>query len=348
MKKITLQMIAETVGVSKALVSKALSNDPAVKNETKELIWQTATEMGYRFDNLRKSISYSKTGNIAVLMPQAYLDDIEYWGKIIRGIDRELATNELSMMLSGVDISQDPEESLPRSIHEGKVDGALLLGHIPEAFMEALEAKDVPFVLVDANVHNGKYDHILANNFLGAYDATSYLLHAGHRHIAFVGDSETALSFRERERGFEEAMKNFKTQTVEDVESYWVRGVGVSGRGNYVDTAFPDILRETITAKKVTGFFCANDRLAIETLRLLNDWHLKCPEDYSIVGFDDISLSEFVTPMLTTVRVPKESMGSRAVQCLQKRIQNHQLVTEQVLLTTELVERDSVGTTSDF
>ncbi|GGJ13267.1 LacI family DNA-binding transcriptional regulator [Paenibacillus hunanensis] len=344
MKKVTLQMIAEQVGVSKALVSKALSNDPAVNNSTREQIWKTAQDMGYRFDKLRKSSQFTKTGNIAVLMPEAYLDDMEYWGKIIRGIDKELSGYDFSMMLSGIDISLEPKEGMPSSISESKVDGALLLGHVPEDYIKAIEAAEIPFVLVDSNIQNVEYDHVLANNYIGAYNATMKLLQSGHRTLAFVGDMETALSFKERDRGFEEAAKDHNSNASADDQARitWVRGLGVSGRGNYTNSEFMDKLRSSIVDEQVTGFFCANDMLAIEALRYLTEWGYRCPEDVSIIGFDDLTLAEFVIPRLTTVQVPKEHMGSRAVKTILDRIKHHETVAEQILLSTRLIERDSV------
>ncbi|MCQ4086355.1 LacI family DNA-binding transcriptional regulator [Saccharibacillus sp. JS10] len=340
MKKITLQMIAEHVGVSKALVSKALANDPAVNNNTREAIWKTAQDMGYRFDKLRKSSLYAKTGNIAVLMPEAYLEDIEYWGKIIRGIDKELSTHDFSMLLSSVNVSVENKGELPSSITEAKVDGALLLGHIPESYMIVLEKKGLPFVLVDSNIQNVEHDHILANNYLGAYSAVQQLIEQGHQNLAFVGDVETAWSFRERERGFAEAIKDH--DDAYNIQITYVRGVGVSGKGNYITSEFEEKLRASISEKKVTAFFCANDMLAIESLRFLTEWGFRCPDDFSIVGFDNLSLSEYMIPKLSTVEVPKEDMGSRAVRSVLERIKNPESVTEQVLLATRFIERSSV------
>lgn len=81
MKKITMQVIADKLGVSKALVSKALANDPAVSDTTRELIWHTAEHMGYRIKSVKKASSFANTRNVAVLMPRAYVDDFEYWGQ---------------------------------------------------------------------------------------------------------------------------------------------------------------------------------------------------------------------------------------------------------------------------
>ncbi|WP_438431805.1 LacI family DNA-binding transcriptional regulator [Gorillibacterium sp. sgz500922] len=348
MKKVTLQMIADRVGVSKALVSKALGGDPAVNDGTREEIRRTAQEMGYRFDKLRKSSVQRRTGNIAVLMPEAYLSDMEYWSKLIGGVSKALAAQEFSMLLANIDPSLEPEEGMPAGLAD-KADGALLLGHIPAAYRKTLDDLGLPYVLVDSNDPLARHHHVLANNFLGAYEATAYLLEAGHRKLAFVGDREAAWSFRERHRGFEEALRDFNQSAAEDqAASLRVRGLGVSGRGNYVHGAeFEEQLRAAISAEAVTAFFCANDTLAIETMRLLFEWKLKCPEDFSIIGFDDLSLAQFMIPKLTTVSVPKEGIGARAVESVLELTRNPDRPCEQVLLRTELIERESVRKQGD-
>lgn len=335
-------MIADQVGVSKALVSKALSNDPAVNDQTRETIWRTAGEMGYRIEKLKKATAFSKTGNIAVLMPQAYLSDIEYWGKVIRGIDKALADHGYSMILSGIDIELSPEESLPSSIIDAKADGALMMGHMPQAYVDVLSARMFPTVLVDSSLPNPPFDHVLANNYAGAYSAAEALLAAGHRKLAFVGDPETAWSFRERARGFEEGVQDFNARTGANASVAKIRGIGVSGKGNYISPEFADRLKQTIERDEVDALFCANDMLALESIRQLREYGLECPDDLSVIGFDDLSLSGYVQPALTTVRVPKERIGTRAAELLIRRLHQPSGAAEQVLIATTLIERASV------
>ncbi|MDB5053083.1 MAG: LacI family transcriptional regulator [Bacilli bacterium] len=345
MKKITLQIIAEKLNVSKALVSKALSNDPAVNEGTRETIWKTAEEMGYRIKNTRKSTRDLRMGNIAVLMPRAYLDDMEYWGKVIRGIDKELENNGYSMILSSIDISLSPKEGLPTSIYEKKVDGAIVMGHLPDSYFKALEARKFPFVMVDASLLNLTIDHVLANNFLGAFHATGTLLEAGHRKLAFVGDAETSWSFRERSRGFEEAIRYFNATSAEKASFVTIQGIGVSGKGMYTAPEFTQNIHRYLVEDKVntvTAMFCANDLCAMESLKILNNYNLICPDDVSIIGFDNLTITEQMTPKLTTVSVPKAAIGSRAVQMILRRIENPDYISEWVLISTLLIERASV------
>ncbi|EES72405.1 sugar-binding domain protein [Paenibacillus sp. oral taxon 786 str. D14] len=346
MKKVTLQVIADRLNVSKALVSKALSNDPAVNDETRETIWKTAEEMGYRFKHQRKSnITADKTGILAVLMPRAYLDDMEYWGKVIHGIEKELEIHNFSMILSSIDIALEPGEGLPSSISDKKADGAIVMGHLPDSYMNYLKSISFPFVMVDANILDSSINHVLANNFLGAYQATMYLLQSGHSRLGFVGDQETSWSFHERYRGFEEAVRTFnrKAKSGELASFEVIEGVGVSGKGMYVTKEFGEVLKRQVTSENpLTALFCANDLTAFESLKLLGEWGISCPEQVSVVGFDDLTLTELMQPRLTTVRVPKADIGCRAAQMALRCIRNPEATAEHVLLSTQLIERASV------
>lgn len=343
MKKITLQVIADELKVSKALVSKALSNDPAVNEGTREKIWQTAEEMGYRIKPVRKKVGDAQTGNIVVLMPRAYLDDIEYWGKVMQGVEAELTNHQFSMILSTIDISLFPKEGLPSSIYDRKADGAIVMGHLPDNYIGMLRSIHFPFVMLDANLLDPSIDHILANNFLGAYQATNHLFAQGHRNIGFVGDPDASWSFRERSRGFREAIRDFNEKNTDDIQATFIAGIGVSGTGMYITGEFSEHLKtHTTSDQALTALFCGNDVVALETLSLLSKWDIRCPEDVSIIGFDDLTLTELMNPKLTTIRVPKNDIGMRAVQMLMRRIENPDVTPEHILMSTQLIERASI------
>ena len=344
MERVTMQMIADRLGVSKALVSKALSNDPAVNDVTKNNIWSLAKEMGYRFKTAKSDRPVSVTGNIVVLMPSAYLDDFEYWGQVIRGIHAETAFRGITMMLAGIDIALPASEGMPPVVEEGKVDGVVALGHLPDSYIAALKILGIPFVMVDANRVDPSVDHVMANNYWGAWSAVQYLLGEGHRSLAFVGDPESAYSFRERKRGFIQAVEEFSaSHPGEGARVCFIGGMGVSGTGNYVNEEFAATLQEHVTGEAAaTAMFCANDMVAIEVLRLLNSWGIDCPGEVSVLGFDDLIYSQHISPQLTTMSVPRTEIGQKAVQLLFRRIESPLAITEFVLLPTVMVLRGSV------
>lgn len=342
MRRVTLQMIADQLNVSKALVSKALANDPVVNAETRENIWNKAEEMGYRFKVSRKQVIASKTKNVVVLLPRAYLDDMEYWGKVIRGIDKELNKEGYSMLLSSVDMSLSPKDGLPASVFEKKVDGAIVMGHLPESYIRALESYQISMVMVDASVWNPNLDNVLAHNYHGAYMAAQALLNAGHRKLAFVGDEDTSWSFKERKRGFEEAIEHYNQQAKHKASYVTVHGIGVTGNGMYTSERLTEDLQRSVTRNQTTALFCANDLCAVEAIKRLAECGVSCPEHVSVIGFDNLSITELMQPKLSTVGVAKSVIGSRAVQMLFKRIENPNFLPELVLISTRLIKRDSV------
>lgn len=344
MKKITLQTIAEHLGVSKALVSKALSNDPAVNEDTKETIWRTAEQLGYRIKSSKKQRAPANGGQIAALMPNMYLTDFEYWGELLRGIHDEAAKLGYNLVLAGIDITLSASDGMPAAVRERQVDGVIALGHIPEDYYMLLKGMRMPFVMADSNITDTSVDHVLSNNFWGAKEAVGRLLGAGHRHLAFVGDPESAFSFAERKRGFEAAVLDYRQANPgAEVLTASVPGMGVSGRGNYVSETFALTLKRLLEEDKpVTALFCANDMVALEALKLLAQWGIHCPRDVSVCGFDDLPYAEHANPRLSTMAVPRLELGCKAVQLVHRRIGEPAAIAELVLLPTTFTERDSI------
>lgn len=345
MKKVTMQTIAEQLGVSKALVSKALSNDPAVSDATRENIWRTAERLGYRVRAPKKSPLAAEGGQLAALMPNAYLTDFEYWGELIRGIHDEAARCGCHLVLAGVDVDSPPSEGLPAVIRDGHVDGVIALGHLPPEYLAMLQAKRLPFAIADGNLAGDGADHVLANNFWGAKQAVLRLLEAGHRRLVFVGDPESALSFSERKRGFEAAAAEYRASHSEAlVEMAHASGMGVSGRGNYITETFAAAVRRQLEGDEpATAFFCANDMVALEILKLFAEWGVNCPQDASVCGFDDLLPAARTRPRLSTVTVPRTELGRKAVQLVLRRIREPEALAELVQLPTSFAERDSIG-----
>ncbi|SFJ76755.1 transcriptional regulator, LacI family [Paenibacillus sp. UNC496MF] len=342
-----MQTIAERLGVSKALVSKALSNDPAVNDVTRETIWRTAEELGYRVKAAKKVQVRDATRNLAVLLPEAYLGDFEYWGTLIQGIHQGTSQIGYNLMLTGIDIALTPQSGIPGVVKDKNVDAVIVLGHIPRDYIELLRALMLPVVLVDSNEWSPVSDHVLANNFYGAWEATTELLKDGHRHLAFVGDETSALSFSERKRGFDQAIADFQVLTGRAIDGRSIKGMGVSGWGNYISDSFAEDIHRHMTGEDpVTAMFCANDMVAIEVLRLCTAWGIACPGQISICGFDDLALARHTHPGLTTVSVPRKELGQKAVELVHRRILDPGTLLELVQLPTRYIKRESTAALS--
>ncbi|WP_309119132.1 substrate-binding domain-containing protein [Paenibacillus sp.] len=340
MKKVTLQMIADQLQISKSLVSKALANQKGVNEETKEKVRLTAMNMGYMINSSALSISASRTGNVAVVVPRSDLKDFEYWGRILHGIEKALSEKSFSMILSGIDPNVATSEGLPSCVTDRKVDGALVLGAVPLAYILAIQVTGIPVVLVDVpHFVQMKLDHVLAENNLGGYDATKYLLDRNHRRIGFVGDVSYASSFAARHAGFLDAVKDFKTEREVEIEAVSF----TDARGDsIIPYSLGDADIERIRETGLTGLVCGNDPVAFEVMQSLERVGLSCPQDVSLIGFDNVQKCQWVTPALTSIDACKETMGTRSAEMLFRRMQQTDFRAEHVRITTEIIERESV------
>ncbi|MFC5406980.1 LacI family DNA-binding transcriptional regulator [Cohnella soli] len=339
--KVTMQSIADKLNISKSLVSKALSNQAGVSEETKERVRLEAIRSGYRFNSSIMNVPSSETGIIAVLLPREDLYDIEYWGRIIRCIEEELSKKSFSMILAGIDTMLSTSDGMPACITDRKVDGALILGFMPIAYIIAVQSTGIPAVLVDSLHYQSKLDHVLAENYCGGYDATRFLLDKGHRKIGFAGDISYALSFKERYRGYLDAIKDFGEQFPgEKIEQYPLTADRAGSRLPLSESEALQCFRQ----KEIpTALFCANDPVAFLVLQLMEKCGLNCPDDISLIGFDNVDKCEWVSPALTSVDARKDIMGQRAVQQLLRRMEEGERRPEHLMITTEIVERNSVA-----
>lgn len=340
--KPTMQMIADELGLSKSLVSKALANKHGVSEETKRQILLTASRVGYRINSSVMTVGTSRTGTITLLLPREDLKDLEYWGQIIHSIEDELSSRLFSLILSGVDMKKASSLALPSCITDAKVDGAIVMGRISATYVHAIHTKGIPVVLLDAdNYGNPTLDHIMADNFGGGYNATEFVLEKNHRRVAFIGDLSYSYSFRERHRGFLACVERYRRShphiAFEVVE--------ITAPSEDPGCPFStEQLRTTLRNHKTlpTVLVCANDPTAFIAIKEMDKMGFRCPDDISVIGFDNLNNDRWLDPQLTSVDARISSMGRRAVELLLKRLEEPQRRSEILMITTEVVERASV------
>lgn len=332
-KNVTMDMIAKELKISKSLVSRALSDRYGVSDETRSMIKLGALEMGYKFLYKHKR-AMAKTESLTLLVKRHDLLDSGFWVKIINGIEKELNRKNISVFLS---VIENDNDILPISVKQMKTNGVLVLGAIPLKHIASIATSGLPVVLVDPHDSNLKFDTVVANNYHGAYEATEYLLQNGHVRIAFVGSIDYSFSFKERHRGFIDRMSLHK-------------GIGcvpVSIIENFDDFRIPFskefFLKHMASEERSTAILCGNDLTAMLVYDMLSELGLRIPQDVSVMGFDNIEKAEWVTPPLTTVNIPKTTMGEKSVELLLKRIEQPERNFEMDMIGTNIVKRSSVA-----
>ncbi len=337
--RVTLEDIARHSGVSSATVSLVLRDKPGMTNDTRQRVLDTARELGYhKLGQAERSQPATQTlHHVGIVIKSRVNDDPQvnsFYTPILTGIEAACRKHKINMLFATVpvDLDNHPQE-LPRMLFEAHLDGVLLIGAFVDATItQILQRQGLPAVLVDAYSTDHDYDAVLTDNFRGAYDAVSHLISLNHRQIGLVGTLPEAYpSIADRRKGYQQALSDHGI-----AETYFADCHLSIEEGVAVTAA----LLEAEPA--ITALFCANDLVAIGAMQAARKVRRQVPADLSIIGFDNIELSQHINPQLTTMHVDKVSMGRLAVQLLAHRAENPNANPVTTVLRPSLIERQSV------
>ena len=330
MKKITLKVIADMLGVSQTMVSRALSDKYGVSEDMRVKIRLTALDLGYFPSD---KIKRAKSNAVTVAINRYDFNDNKFYLKLIESIEKEISIRKMSLLLNIVDNGND---NIPHSIEHKKTDGIIVMGRITSAHFSKFLGFSVPMVLLDTPEYYNNIDIVYANNFCGSYEATKYIIKHGHKHIAFIGSPDFAFSFSERLRGYKACAEQYKSS---GITAFYTRDF-------YDDYEVPFSVKETkkilSPSNNITAVVCANDPIALLIYNIAAEMGLSVPQDISVIGFDDVPNTEQVQPKLTTIKIYKSELGKLALDILIKRINNPELPYTYTQLSTDIVERESV------
>jgi LacI family transcriptional regulator len=322
--------VASAAGVSVATVSRALNGKGPVRAGTREQVLAAVARLGYVPHSAARSLSTRRTMSIGVLLPDMHG---EFFSELVRGIDLAARRAGYHVLVSGS--HSDPAETaaLLQTLH-GRVDGLILMtpGLGGDWLHDALPRR-LPVVLLNDDGATGRHDSLRIDNRLGARLAVDYLIGLGHRRIAFIAGPAGNSDAAERLHGYRQALAEvgIASEAALELAGDFGEESGLRAGAAIVGLAAPP-----------TAVFAANDAMAIGCLAAMREHGLRVPADVSLVGFDDIPIARYVTPPLTSVRVPIAELGTRAMERLLSAVDGkaaHE--RRQELVPTTLVVRGS-------
>ncbi|WP_186577107.1 LacI family DNA-binding transcriptional regulator [Aquibacillus kalidii] len=345
-KKVTMQQIADYLGVSKYVVSKALSGKEGVNESTRSKVIDTASQLGYfaqknskvssiKLSNASKTNRLKEEGNVLVLMPNIRYQTMEssYWGGIVDGISSGLE----KLGYGAVVVTETNVKVLSNILNPTGFLGVISVGVVSSNLLLEVQKMNTPIVMVDYEDLLLPCDTLFNNNFDGSMNLVNYLMGIGHTKIQYVGDIHYSRSFYDRWLGLKSVLEmkgilneldtelmNLDIFKVEEQFYQWLS----KNRGQ--DT-FP------------TAFVCANDNIAARVVSVLTNAGVRIPEDVSVAGFDNKEFTYKQSPTITTINVAKEDMGKRAVEMLMRRIEEKDAPFEKVMLAGEIMLRESTS-----
>ncbi|WEK56261.1 MAG: LacI family DNA-binding transcriptional regulator [Candidatus Cohnella colombiensis] len=346
----TMQQIAEQVGVSKFAVSQALSGKPGVAEDTRTKIVQTANELGYfwktKIIKRSPSTGLEINGNraqdaakstVIILMPNVRFQSREslFWGRIIDGVSAALAEKEIGVMM----ITENYSERSLKSINPNGVLGLIGIGYIATNLLLEIRQMGIPFVLIDHEDPMIPSDTVFMNNYDCMRQITSLVLQAGHKDVRFIGGPRYSRSFHDRWLGFRIMMEE-NGLSVPNPEEDPLLQLELEENEYIVVRRELDLL---IAQNKLpTVFVCANDFLAYLVMERLIERGISIPDTVSITGFDHTDeTNDPKLPTLSTIHVPNKRMGKRAVEMLYTRVNDPDRPFEKTLINGNFMLRNS-------
>jgi LacI family transcriptional regulator len=316
-------------------VSRALNAETRglVNQETAERVMRAAQELGYRPNPIARGLKTNRSYTIGVLIP-----DITnpLFPPILRGIEDRLDDAGYTSLIVNTDNDAKRERSYLEALRARQVDGFIsATARLDQAFLADLAAGGVPLVLVNRSLEDRSVPAVTVDDRQGIRLAVEHVAELGHSRIGHVAGPQNISTGRRRYLGFLEAM----------------RAAGLEALGEQVrfSTSFTEAEGARVSsellgvADDITAIVAANDRLAIGCYDTLEARGLRCPDDLSIVGFNDMPFVDRLRPPLTSVRVPQREIGTEAANLLLQRLSNGSQTPREILLEPTLVVRGSTA-----
>ncbi|WP_386063591.1 LacI family DNA-binding transcriptional regulator [Thalassobacillus hwangdonensis] len=330
---VTIYDIANKTGYSATTVSKALNDYADVSEKAKKRILEAVEEMKYFPNSSARTLSTKKSWTIGVVFVESLGIGMKhpFFNEVIESFKQSVEVHEYDLLFVSRNLHNQKKSYLDHFRYRG-VDGVVVVcSNTEDQQVKELMEDALPSVVIDLNSDTSSV--VFSDNWAGSSLAVNHLYELGHRRIAHITGHRKTFAGQQRLKGFMESMNHL---ALDVPESYIVDGDYFSEEGGY--RAMKELLS---LPSNPTAIYAASDSMAIGAIECINDHGYSVPDDFSIIGFDDIALSKFVNPKLTTIKQHTDQIGQKAAELLLKQINGKQKSAEEVQIPVELVVRES-------
>lgn len=332
MSDITMQQIADMVGVSRATVSRVLCNPDKVRPDTREKIREVMDEFNYTYHAGAAELIKRRTSIIGLVLPTVVSSAFSNTVLAVQEAALELG---MSLILGCSEFSVEKEEAILQQFMARRMAGVIMMGHAQrnEELLLKLQRSGIPSVIIWTTPRNPHLCEAGFDNVKASAEMVDYLADMGHRRIAMItGPMARVQRVEDRLRGYMETMR---ARNLPVAEGY------VRSAEPTIENGEREALRLLAMTPRPTALFAASDMLAIGALSAARKAGLSVPGDVSVAGFDGIAFSAHTDPPLTTVAVPEKEMSRMAIHLLKQLINKEITPPKSYCLETELIVRKS-------
>lgn len=325
----TIRDVAQLAGVSPSSVSRYFNNKELLSPQSMERIERAVHELNYYPSSLGRNLRFSRSGKLLALLPTI---SNPFYHRILSTISKECEQYGYTMITCTTGMDKYTEQNLYHMLHSHYADGAIIFGStLNKNELENLFRK-YPMVqcceYIDANLPGVSIDDESAS-----FEAVKYLISSGCRSIAMASGNPRFSSTLKRETGYKRALNS---AGLEFYPEFIIRGdYGYKGGQSIIKTLF------SRSGPKPDALFAISDAVAIGAIKELHDMGITAGKDFSVIGFDNTSLSACYIPSLSTVSQPREELGRTAARLFFERLDNSKASPKLITLEHKLIIRES-------
>ncbi len=330
----TMRQIAERADVSIGTVSHVINGTAKVREKLRLRVLEAIRSLGYQPSQLGRGLRRNQTNMLGMIIPDV---TNPFFPAVVRGVEDVAYKRSYRVVLCNTDNDPQKEISYLNDLRSYRPAGLLVIPAAESditALLRSVVSSGPPVVCIDRRPPGWDGDVVLVANEEGSYVATRHLVRMGHRHLAVITGPLHLTNAVERLKGFRRALAEARVS----IESEYIQEARFDRPSGYQAA-----LRLLRMVPRPTAIFACNDLMALGVLLAARELNLSCPEELSIVGFDNLDFAEFTAPALTTVHQPGYQLGATAARLLLERIDGLKQRAKKLVLQTELKIRHSAA-----
>jgi LacI family transcriptional regulator len=327
-----IREIAKRAKVSTATVSRAINRVPTVNPNLAKRVWKVIEELDYYPNTQARALVSGKTRIFGLVVSEI---TNPFFPEIVQSFEDIAVQHNYEILLTSTIHDPKRMEISVRRMIERRVEGvAVLTFGMEESLLEGLRFRKVPLVFVDVAPQLPRMSNIRINYLHGIRQAVQHLAALRHTHIAFVTGPLRLRSAMARKEAFEESMQEIGLEIEPEL---------IVEGDHTMEGGMKALIKLASMRPRPTAVLCSNDMTAIGVMREAYDYGISIPEELSVVGFDDIRLSEFMIPPLTTIQMSQAELARLAFRALKNEVEREAPIAEgsEYMLNTSLVLRKS-------
>lgn len=327
-----ISKVAARARLSTATVSRAINQSDLVRPQTAEKVRRAIRELGYYPNTQARALVSGKTRMFGLI-----ISDIvnPFFPELVKSFEFAAIRHGYEVIVANTDYSSDRMSVCVRRMIERRVDGvAIMTSEIDRHLLDDLAQRSLPIVFLDMGKVRPLISDISVNYVQGISEAVRHIVSLGHKRVGFISGPLTLKSARIRRSAF---LKCMAACGIRDHSRSTIEG------NHKIDGGETAMMQLLSLAHPPTAVLTSNDLTAIGALRAISRAGLRVPEDISVVGFDDIELSQFTQPPLTTIRLSRDELGRKAFDALYDTVDGPRRKGRRIKISTSLVLRESTA-----